>query len=438
MSKLLNPEDFRTFAVRGKKFVFLSGCRQILEISNPEVETYFDICVSKKDAKTLADETLHQITDSLKELSASPLLAQEEYRQNMLTLNVTHGCNMACKYCFASTVQQRKGVMPLEVAQKAICNMLESNPQEKQYTIYFFGGEPLLHKPFIKEAVAIAKEEIVSKRGKRVNFLVNTNGTLIDDEILQLFSLEKFTVTVSMDGPKALNDANRVFLNGKGSYNRIMQNIEKLRKNRINFNLRATISPRTAHLQETFRFFEELKVPYAYAFTMDGGKEENDATRFSEADLLAIDKQLCDAMAYFLEKLQQGEAVYNMDFHKNMNLLKEKKVRQYGCAAGRGSFIVDESGEYYTCQNMLPFKETAVGDVEKGIRKERLEQIRPQEVSQMAKCAQCWARYLCGGACQAERYIHQADPAYMELKCRLIQLEWEHRIRSYITMRSIY
>lgn len=36
--------------------------------------------------------------------------------------------------------------MPLSVARNAIANMLEGNPDSERYTIYFFGGEPLLHK----------------------------------------------------------------------------------------------------------------------------------------------------------------------------------------------------------------------------------------------------------------------------------------------------
>ena len=88
-------------------------------------------------------------------------------KQDMLTLNITHGCNMSCKYCFASTLQDRKSVMSLSVARNAIANMLEGNPDSERYTIYFFGGEPLLHKQFVRDVVEIAKEEIIFRRNKK-------------------------------------------------------------------------------------------------------------------------------------------------------------------------------------------------------------------------------------------------------------------------------
>lgn len=149
--------------------------------------------------------------------------------------------------------------MPLSVARNAIANMLEGNPDSERYTIYFFGGEPLLHKQFVRDVVEIAKEEIIFRRNKNVCFLLNTNGTLIDDDMMNFFVQEKFTVTVSIDGPQKVNDANRVFLNGRGSFRRIAENIERLKKGGVDFNLRATISPKSTRLLETFLFSRAWK-----------------------------------------------------------------------------------------------------------------------------------------------------------------------------------
>ena len=121
--------------------------------------------------------------------------------------------------------------------------------------------------------MAIAKNEIVVKHGKRVSFMVNTNGTLMDDGLLEFFKKEDFAVTVSLDGPKDINDANRVYPDGKGSYEKTADAIERLKKHHVRFNVRATIDPATSHLPDIVQYFEEAKVPYAYAFTMDFGKD---------------------------------------------------------------------------------------------------------------------------------------------------------------------
>lgn len=261
MNNLLQQGDFHIFSFDKKKYVFLSGSQQILEISNPTMDAYFKRCAGRDDGNALGDTTIDKVTETLKSLCTVPSACCEKQKQDMLTLNITHGCNMSCKYCFASTLQDRKSVMSLSVARNAIANMLEGNPDSERYTIYFFGGEPLLHKQFVRDVVEIAKEEIIFRRNKNVCFLLNTNGTLIDDDMMNFFVQEKFTVTVSIDGPQKVNDANRVFFNGRGSFRRITENIERLKKGGVDFNLRATISPKNTRLLETFLFFREHGSP---------------------------------------------------------------------------------------------------------------------------------------------------------------------------------
>ena len=170
MNNLLKQNSFYRFSYENKKYVFFSGSQRILEIGNPLMDAYFTLCTGDETADKISDNEIAQITATLNSLCTPPKHPATEPRQDMLTLNVTHGCNMACKYCFASTTQDRKEVMSLSVARKAIENMLKTNPASGQYTIYFFGGEPLLHKSFLHEVVAMAKEEIVGKRGKKVIF----------------------------------------------------------------------------------------------------------------------------------------------------------------------------------------------------------------------------------------------------------------------------
>lgn len=436
MSNLLKQGDFRIFSLDKKKYVFLSGSQQILEINNPTMDEYFKRCAGRCNDKTLGDAVIDKVTETLKSLCTTSSSYSREQKQDMLTLNVTHGCNMSCKYCFASTLQDRKSVMPLSIARDAIINMIKGNPDSDRYTIYFFGGEPLLHKQFIRDVVEIAKEEISSKRNKNVCFLLNTNGTLIDNAMMRFFVQEKFTVTVSIDGPQKVNDANRLFLNGRGSFRRIAENIERLKKGSVNFNLRATISPKEMKLLETFQFFESMKIPYSYAFTIDSNEKDRSTTHFDDKGIKAVDKQLGEVIQFLTRKFINGETIYCNDFQRNINRLRTKSVRYHGCEAGRSNFIVNEAGQYYPCQNMLSYQETSVGNVSEGINYSKLQFFRSKEVSQLASCQECWAKYLCGGSCEAERHLLGQDSNDWKLKCKMIRLEWKHFIHSYIKLND--
>lgn len=146
-------------------------------------------------------------------------------------------------------------------------------PEAKRYLFYFFGGEPLLCKDFIRETARIVESTFKEYPGKEFIFLLNTNGLLLNDkDLLAFFKQKDFAITVSIDGPQEVNDQNRLLQSGQGSFKHILANIEVLKQAGIKLNLRATISPRNQNLLNTFRFFENLAIPYAYAFTISASE----------------------------------------------------------------------------------------------------------------------------------------------------------------------
>lgn len=96
MNNLLQQGDFHIFSFDKKKYVFLSGSQQILEISNPTMDAYFKRCAGRDDGNALGDTTIDKVTETLKSLCTVPSACCEKQKQDMLTLNITHGCNMSC------------------------------------------------------------------------------------------------------------------------------------------------------------------------------------------------------------------------------------------------------------------------------------------------------------------------------------------------------
>ncbi len=68
--------------------------------------------------------------------------------------------------------------------------------------------------------------------GKEVSYTITTNGTLISDEVLELFEKENFQVVISLDGPREINDKNRKFANGnKSVFDKVIKNIIYIKEN---------------------------------------------------------------------------------------------------------------------------------------------------------------------------------------------------------------
>jgi len=433
---MIETKDFKLFSVGDRQYVFLTGSQQIMEITTPLMSKYFKAAEDGEkllwqdgnDTAEITEELIRQ-RDAV-EVKDTPLSG---YKQVMLTLNTTHGCNMACRYCFASTDSDRRKVMTAEVARASVENLLVQFPDARRYLIYFFGGEPLLHKRFIKDTVAMVKEVFNDKQDKSYGFLINTNGLLLDDDdLLDFFREHRFSVTVSIDGPEEINDSNRVLLNGSGSFKKIMTGIEALKKAGVNFNLRATISPKVRNLMEVFSFFESLEVPYSYAFTIITDKKNKRETKFTTEALQMLRKQYAEVTDFLTDKTIKGEKVYCMDFLEKMSLLERHGVRTHGCEAGRSTLIVDEDGDYYPCQNMLPMN-VWLGNIDSGVYGELLEGNRSQFVEDLRECRGCWARYLCGGGCQADRRRYKWDyPDDIPQRCAITLFEWEQALKTYV------
>jgi uncharacterized protein len=94
-----------------------------------------------------------------------------------------------------------------------------------EITFIFHGGEPLLagqqfFRHFVAEARAVLGHAIVAA------FALETNGTLIAPDWLDLFHELDINFGISLDGPPAINDLNRVDHRGRGSYARVRRALD--------------------------------------------------------------------------------------------------------------------------------------------------------------------------------------------------------------------
>ncbi len=144
---------------------------------------------------------------------------------NSYRLLLTNNCNYACKYCF---VNRNKEDITWDSIKKSL-NLLIKNNKSKKIIIQFFGGEPLLKFDLIKKAVEYLKE-----KNQECHYVITTNGSLITEEKAKFFNKNNFKVGVSIDGPKEMNDNNRVTPNEKGTYDITIKGFKLLKKNNVN------------------------------------------------------------------------------------------------------------------------------------------------------------------------------------------------------------
>ncbi|MCH8844119.1 MAG: radical SAM protein, partial [SAR324 cluster bacterium] len=146
-----------------------------------------------------------------------------------VVLNINTGCNLSCTYCYKEDlVPASQGErMEFETAVDSIELLLREGASRDRINVVFFGGEPLSNMPLIKRVVNYAQGRCI-ELGKKVDFTLTTNATLLTEALVDYFNAHRFGLTISMDGPKALHDLRRKTVGGKGSYDVVARNVRML------------------------------------------------------------------------------------------------------------------------------------------------------------------------------------------------------------------
>lgn len=104
--------------------------------------------------------------------------------------------------------------MSLSTAQKAIDFLHNHSIDSEVIVIGFYGGEPLLEFPLIRNIMEYSKKVF---EGKNIIFTITSNASLLSNESMSYLNDNNVFLMISLDGPKSLNDTHRVFANKENS-----------------------------------------------------------------------------------------------------------------------------------------------------------------------------------------------------------------------------
>lgn len=175
-------------------------------------------------------------------------------------------CNLDCSYCFYldrdadpyKDLPARR--MTLETLERLVDTYLfYSYPNA---TFAFQGGEPTLAGlPFFTRLVEL--QQRFGRDGQNVSNALQTNGVLLDKDWCQLFRAYNWLIGISIDGPEEVNDLYRFNRAGHGTWKKVMQGIEVMQKEKVDFNVLCVLSQSNVHKpKETYKFFRGLGIDF--------------------------------------------------------------------------------------------------------------------------------------------------------------------------------
>jgi len=176
----------------------------------------------------------------------------------LLIKPVSYDCNLNCKYCFykktGTLYPGKRHLMREDVLEKLIFEFM-TYAKGGPCIFSWQGGEPLLAGiDFFKKVIKLEKKH--GKSGQCVSNTVQTNGTLLNNKWVKLFKEYNFLIGISLDGPPEVHNYYRRYLSGKGSFQKVMDGIDLLKKGNVEFNILSTLGKETAkNPKKIYNFF---------------------------------------------------------------------------------------------------------------------------------------------------------------------------------------
>jgi len=318
-----------------------------------------------------------------------------------ITLHVSNDCNLRCKYCYADGggYNQERLLMNKETAH----NFVEfcTSYYEKVHTIVFFGGEPFLNVDIMEYICNEFKEYYALKKSSFIpQFAAITNGTIINRKVIRFIKENISFMTVSIDGPQEINDANRVFKNGKGSYEKIHRFIHAVQKE-TNVDLRFEATYTQSHINSQYSG-KDIKQFMAEEFKIKG---------FVELD----DNMDVNYMLDYWNKLDYEELVKSnfsnmpIGFRDILSTLVNKEDREM-CSMMKDIFAIGADGSIYPCHMLNGIMKKTLGNIngEHFFNTDFLHDNYNKIINlpQNSTCYRCWGKYMCGG-CTSKFYYNQ-------------------------------
>ena len=352
-----------------------------------------------------------------------PAVPVQAFPLQRVVLNVTNQCNLACTYCYEYSddkISQQDGkqkYMSEDVARAAVDMLMQESAQRPSIHVTFFGGETLLNFPVMRSTVEYASQRAAAA-GKKIEFSLTTNATLLSEEIIDFLSAYRIGVTVSIDGDRELNDRMRIFHDGRGSYEVIAPKIKQLlARHRTNsIGARVTL---TSGVSDVRRIYNHLT-----------GELGFDAVGFSPAT--ANPDRLYHIGPRKMDNILEGFADLAWEYRDSAlegrhhgftnvsDTLKELHSgisKAYPCGAGLGLLGVSTGGDLGLCHRFADAPVGKMGHVQDGgiDHSARNNFLASHHIGERYDCHTCWARPVCAGGCYHEAYIHYGDTSAANL-----------------------
>lgn len=409
---IMNPKVFRHRQIPAPARV------KVTEIRNHRVA--YD-CNSMAVTKLSPGQEPPTGTESVPMCESSGVLQVSPY----IVLNVTHRCNLACEYCFVQNYEEDLlGHMSFPTAVAAIESFQNIRCAKTPIRTGFFGGEPTLNMPVVRQVVAYVKDDAAKKSAMhnippekmKPQFHMTTNGVLagLDPNIADFLINEDFSLIVSIDGPEHIHNAARPAKGKVNSYQATRSFLERLKgtPRAKQTTLRATFSAHNINLLERVKHLNELMWSGCAAhvsvepmsLSEDACVKDSARLIFDDASLEDLQRRYYEVADWIVERIREGRYPRLHHFNTPVKRLFNREPHFSECGAGKGGYYtVEPDGTICACHRTA---NTKIGHLLTGVDESLRAKWIDNRFYMREGCSDCDMRFLCGGGCRSNSLDH--------------------------------
>ena len=334
-------------------------------------------------------------------------------------------CNLACKYCYYLEKnnlydKSHRHIMTDEMLEQFTREYIEAQTMP-QVLFTWHGGEPLMRSiDFYKKALALQKKYA---RGRRIDNVIQTNGTMLTDEWCEFFAQNNWLVGISIDGPQKYHDHYRLTSTGNPSWQKVMHGIELLKKHHVEWNAMAVVNAYNAdHPLEFYHFFKDNGCQYLQ-FTpiverltkhQDGRTLASlaDDKEIPLADFSVTPEQWGNFLCAIFDEWVRNDVgkmfveIFDCTLANWMGVLPG--ICAYSKNCGHAG-VMEHNGDVYSCDHFV-FPEYKLGNIRDHTLIEMLYGDKQHAFSRLKhtslprQCKECDMEFACHGECPKNRF----------------------------------
>lgn len=308
----------------------------------------------------------------------------EKRKVQRITLHVSNDCNLRCKYCYANggNYHLERKLMSEATAELFVKFCIREFDEIGE--IVFFGGEPLMNLSIMQRICISFNEAFNDHRIKAVPaFNLITNGTLLNEMIIRFIQKYIKRITVSIDGPKFINDQTRIFANGNGSYDSIINFIQTIKKE-TNTVLQYEVTYTKLHKKYGLTYSKIREI-----MRSEHGIEGVIVPEYGPLEVCSSDLDCEEILNSDLDSLPG-------DFYYILQRLKKSEAAEM-CNIVNDIFAVSVDGDIYPCHMNVGERNTCLGNIAGNNIFDNGLAYPIFGCKNNELCNACWANELCGG-----------------------------------------